>query len=178
MRESTVATGGVIKDIASGMVAGAGAGWAMGKATTFMYEREDPAARAAEERASAGKISYQVAAEKIARLAGRELDAQTSRRLGEALHWALAIGAGGAYGALRGRIRWLGLGGGLLFGALFFVLFDEIVNVVLGFTPGPRSFPWQAHARGLVGHLVYGAVTDAELRLLDGVIRTDLRVGP
>ena len=39
----------------------------------------------------------------------------------------------------------------------------------LGLTPGPTAFPWQAHARGLVGHLTFGTVTDGTLRLLDRV---------
>lgn len=32
----------------------------------------------------------------------------------------------------------------------------------------PRRYPWQAHARGLVAHLVYGLVTDTALSVLKG----------
>ena len=30
---------------------------------------------------------------------------------------------------------------------------DEGLNPALGLTPGPDRFPWQAHARGLAGHM-------------------------
>jgi hypothetical protein len=46
---------------------------------------------------------------------------------------------------------------------------DELVNPVLGLTPGPAAFPWQAHARGLGGHLAFGAANDTALRALDRV---------
>ena len=37
----------------------------------------------------------------------------------------------------------------------------------LGLTPGPRAFPWQAHARGLAGHLVLGLATEGVLQAAD-----------
>jgi hypothetical protein len=46
---------------------------------------------------------------------------------------------------------------------------DEGVVPALGLAGGPTEYPWQAHARGLVGHLVLGAVTHATLELLDQV---------
>lgn len=42
------------------------------------------------------------------------------------------------------------------------------MNPLLGFTPGPRAFPWQAHARGLGGHLAFGLTSDL---ILDGLDR-------
>ncbi len=58
---------------------------------------------------------------------------------------------------------------GLPFGAAFFVVVDEFVNVALGLTPGPRAFPWQAHARGLGGHLTFDATSELVLEGLDRV---------
>jgi hypothetical protein len=43
---------------------------------------------------------------------------------------------------------------------------DETATPALGLTPGPRAFPWQAHARGLAGHLVFGSVANATLATL------------
>jgi hypothetical protein len=55
------------------------------------------------------------------------------------------------------------------FGAAFFMLMDELMNPAFGFTPGPPAFPWRTHARGLGGHLVFGAVSEAMLEGLDRV---------
>lgn len=40
---------------------------------------------------------------------------------------------------------------------------------LLGTAAPPQEYPWQAHARGLVGHLTYGLVTKASVRVLDRV---------
>jgi hypothetical protein len=53
---------------------------------------------------------------------------------------------------------------GLGFGSAFFLIVDEGLNTVLGFTPPPQEFPWQAHARGAVAHLAYGVVCEGVLR--------------
>ncbi|MCA1673436.1 MAG: DUF1440 domain-containing protein, partial [Actinobacteria bacterium] len=58
---------------------------------------------------------------------------------------------------------------GLAFGTGFSLLVDELMNPLLGLTPGPRAFPWQAHARGLGGHLAFGATTELVLEGFDRV---------
>lgn len=88
---------------------------------------------------------------------------------GSGIHWLLGIGAGAAYGVLRGRVKRFGFAHGLGFGSAFWLLIDETLNPLLGLTPGPAAFPWQAHGRGLAGHLVFGAVADTTLDLLDHV---------
>jgi hypothetical protein len=47
-----------------------------------------------------------------------------------------------------------------------FLVEDELVNPVLGTAAPPGRYPWQAHGRGLVAHLVLGFVTDAVFSLL------------
>ncbi|HVH11643.1 MAG TPA: hypothetical protein VM759_01255, partial [Longimicrobium sp.] len=69
--------------------------------------------------------------------------------------------------AMRRRVPGADAAAGLAFGTFFFLAMDETANPLLGVTPGPRAFPWQAHARGLAGHAVFGAVTDAVLSLTD-----------
>ena len=39
-----------------------------------------------------------------------------------------------------------------------------------GLSSGPLAYLWQAHARGLAGHLAVGATTDAAVRVLDKVM--------
>jgi hypothetical protein len=150
-----------------GAFAGAVATWVMEQVTTYMYEHENRAARQREDEARGGKHAFAVAAEKTARLTGIHLSEGQQQRLGLAYHWGLGLGAGALYGALRPRIGWLDRGQGALFGLLFFLLIDEAMNTAFGLTPPPRAFPWQAHARGLAGHLVYGLVTETALDALD-----------
>ena len=152
-----------------GAIAGAVATWLMGRMTTYMYERESKGAREVEDRARNGKTSYGVAAEKAAGLAGRSLDDQQREQLGSVIHWALGIGTGAVYAVLRRRFAGVGKAGGAAFGAVFWGLVDEGLVSGLGLTPGPAAFPWQTHARGLAGHLTFGTVTDATLRVLDAV---------
>ncbi len=156
---------GVLLD---GALAGVAATWLMGKVTTFMYERENPHAREREERARAGKSSYGTAAEKMARVAGVSLSEEERKRYGAGLHWALGAGAGALYALIRARMPAAAAAGGLLFGSAFFALMDEGLVYALGLTPGPREFPWQSHARGLAGHLAYGAAAERALTIMEG----------
>ncbi len=152
-----------------GAIAGAAATWLMGQITSYLYQRESKDARKAEDQARNGKTAYGVAAEQAARLAGRSLDDQQRERLGSAIHWALGIGTGAIYAVLRRRFAGVGKLGGAAFGTAFWALVDEGLVPGLGLTPGPTAFPWQTHARGLAGHLTFGTVTDATLRVLDAV---------
>ena len=138
---------GIGRDLLKGAVAGAVATFVMGKVTGYMYEHEDRDARRKEDEARGGR----------------------SGQRGSAMHWALGIGAGAAYAVLLRRFQGLGSAAGTAFGTGFWAFLDEGLVPALGLTPGATAFPWQAHARGLVGHLTFGTVTDGTLRLLDRV---------
>jgi hypothetical protein len=161
--------GGIGRDLLKGAIAGAVATFVMGKVTDYMYEHEDREARRAEDEARGGESAYEVAAQKAASAAGTWLDPRRRQRLGSAAHWALGIGAGAAYAVLRRRFHGLGSAAGTAFGTAFWAFMDEGLVPALGLTPGASAFPWQTHARGLVGHLTFGTVTDGSLRLLDRV---------
>jgi hypothetical protein len=160
---------GVGEDLIKGAIAGAVATWVMGKVTNTMYEREDRWARRQEDDAREGKTSYGVAAEKVGRRLGASLGKDQNEQVGAALHWALGVGAGALYAVTRRRFGSIGRVAGLGFGTMFWAVVDEGLVPALGLTPGPRAFPWQAHARGLAGHLTFGTVTDGTLRVLDAV---------
>lgn len=154
-------------DLAKGAIAGVAATWVMGQVTSYLYENESKQAREAEDEARGDKTAYGVAAEKAADMAARELTDDERKRAGSAIRWALGAGAGAVYGALRHRLPAANLGNGLLFGAAFWAVIDEGANTALGLTPGPTAFPWQTHARGLAGHLVFGVAADAALQVLE-----------
>lgn len=161
--------GGVTRDVVKGAIAGAVATWVMGKVTSYMYERETPQIRGAEDRVRGGKTAYGVAAEKAADSLGKSLDDRQRQQYGSAIHWALGIGAGSVYAVLRRRVDTFGKSAGTAFGTMFWVVMDEGLVSALGLTPPPGAFPWQTHARGLAGHLTFGVVTDGTLRVLDAV---------
>ncbi len=160
---------GIGRDLLKGAVAGAVATFVMGKVTGYMYEHEDRDARSKEDEVRGGRSSYEVAAEKVATAAGTSLDRRRRRQMGSAVHWTLGIGAGAAYAVLRRRLQGLGSAAGTAFGTGFWAFLDEGLVPALGLTPGATAFPWQTHARGLVGHLTFGTVTEGTLRLLDRV---------
>lgn len=159
----------LIADLLLGAVAGAVATWAMDKGTTVLYEREGEEARKQENEAREGKTAYGVAAEKVAGVAGTELSKKQRQGYGTGIHWALGAGAGALYGALRHRTPWASLGFGTLYGLLFWLVVDEGANTALGLTPPPQEFPWEAHARGLAGHLLYGVTAEATLQAAEAV---------
>ena len=139
------------EDLIKGAIAGAVATWLMGKVTGARYARGGSGV--------AGKAATAL---------GPTLSDERREHLAAALHWALGIGAGAAYALLRRRFHALGRGLGI--GTAFWAAVDEGLVPALGLTPGPRGFPWQAHARGLAGHLTFGTVTDRTLRLLDAIV--------
>lgn len=156
-------------DLVKGAIAGAAATWLMNQATTWMYEREDEQAKQREKAARGDRSAYETAAERAAGAAGVELPEEQRGQAGSAIHWATGIAGGAAYAVLRRRWPSTAAAAGLPFGAGFFLLVDELMNPLLGLTPGPQAFPWQAHARGLGGHLVFGAANELVLEGLDRV---------
>lgn len=154
-------------DVLLGAAAGAGATWLMDQTTTALYDRQSKASRKQEEKARGGKTAYEIAAEKGAELAGREISKGQRKQLGAAIHWTIGVGSGAIYGLLRNRVRRLGIGSGVAFGLAFALLVDEAALTALGISPPPNAFPWQTHARSLAGHLVLGAVLDATFDVAD-----------
>lgn len=149
-----------------GALAGVLAWRAMDHTLQLLYDREAPEARAREDRARRGIPAMEVLAD---RLAGPPLTDDERQRGGTCLQWAMGIGAGVLYGALRDRLPARGLRRGLLYGVGFSLVVDELLTPALGLAPDPRAFPWQTHARGFAGHLVYGAAVEAAMEALTGL---------
>jgi hypothetical protein len=161
--------GGAAADLVKGALAGAAATWLMTQVTAWMYEHESDDAKRRENQARGDRTAYESAAEQAAGLAGVRLSGEQRSHAGTAIHWATGIAAGALYAVLRKRWPASAIAKGLPFGAGFFLLVDELLNPVLGLTPGPQAFPWQTHARGLGGHLAFGATTELVLEGLDRV---------
>jgi len=161
---------GYVVEAAKGAVAGGVGVWLMDQVTWGMYLREAPRALQMEQRARVGgKDVAHVAAEKLAGAIGLERPSAQPNAAGLVVHYALGVVPGALYAPLRRRVKALGAGRGLLYGFGLTVVNDEILAPVLGLASGPTHYPWQAHARGLVGHLVLGVATDTVLDVLDRV---------
>lgn len=159
--------GEVTGDLVRGAVAGAVGVWVMDRVDWFMYRRVSAGARRRTEDARpGGKDPAHVMAGMAAQAVGVELSSPKQNPAGLAVHYGLGVLPGALYGALRDRVGYVGAGRGLLFGFGLFVVEDELVNPLLGTAAPPGRYPWQAHARGLIAHLIYGVATDAALGML------------
>ena len=160
--------GNVLPDLVKGAIAGAAGVWAMDRVVWWLWDRENPVALQQEWAARPeGLDPAHVMANRAAEAMGTELVPRQPHPAGIAVHYALGVVPGAVYGALRNRVGGVGAAGGLLYGLGLFLVEDEGLNPLLGTSGAPTEYPWQAHARGLVGHLVLGAVTHATLDLLD-----------
>lgn len=159
----------ILTDMAYGALAGVAATWVLDKVTTLLYERQDEEASKREQEVMEGRTAYGVAAENAAGMMGRQLSEKQRKKYGTAVHWALGAGSGAAYAALRRTTPWASLGFGTLYGVLFWLVVDEGANTALGLTPPPQEFPWETHARGLMGHIAYGVAAEAAMQLGEAV---------
>lgn len=157
-----------LNEALKGAVAGAAGVWVMDRVGWSMYLRENPQALRREQAARPnGLDTAHNLAVRLAGLLGQELHPRQPNPWGIAAHYALGMLPGALYGVLRHRVRGLSGGQGLLYGLGLFIVEDETTGPLLGLASGPLAYPWQAHARGLVSHLVLGMVTDAVLRVMD-----------
>lgn len=142
-----------------GAIAGTAGVWVMDRVGWFMYRREDPEALQQEKEARAdGLDTAHAAANKVSKLGGKKLSSQP-HPAGLAIHYGLGVVPAILLAILIDDFPWLGLGYGLLYGFILFVVNDEILAPLLRFASRPNIYPWQAHVRGLVTHLVLGVVT-------------------
>jgi uncharacterized membrane protein YagU involved in acid resistance len=75
---------------------------------------------------------------------------------------------GAIYAEQSKKHAWLRAGRGAGYGLALYLLNDLLVARLLGIAGPQREYPWQAHARGVVGHVVLGVVTEATLNAVEG----------
>lgn len=160
----------LLADALAGAAAGAAAVWVMDRVDWFNFEHEDPRARRRTQAVRPGGMDpAHVAADAAARAAGYRLDPRDNNAPGKAIHYSIGIVPGALYGVLRHHVPGLDAGHGSLFGIGLFLLQDEGLNAIIGLSAKPNEYPWQAHARGLAAHAVYGLVLDTTLNFADGL---------
>ena len=100
------------------------------------------------------------------RIAGAPPSAKTRLQLGRLAHYGFSAGAGLAYTLAVPGVPALRLGRGLAYGALVWVIADELITPALRLSKGPRRLSAAVLAYGLAAHLVYGVSLDTSARLL------------
>ena len=154
--------------ILSGLVKGAIAGgvgvWLMDRFTWYWYSHEGTDSLVKERVAQkGGRYAPNAAGKRLTDALNITLPQQQQYVVGRGIHYFMGIAPAALYSLWRHRIRSLRYLRGPAYGLALFITFDEIITPALGFASGPFSYPWQAHARGLLAHLVLGATTDAVL---------------
>lgn len=162
------ASGGIFAGLLLGAVAGAGGVWVMDRVGWVMYDNERVSALQREHQARPGNLDVaHAAADKVAALVGHRLPHQPNAA-GMVVHYALGVLPGAVYGVLRQRVPAVRAGNGAAYGLALFGIMDETAAPLLGIAAGPSRYPWQAHARGAVAHLVLGITTETLLHAATG----------
>ena len=164
-----------------GLAAKALMGAAAGAVGTFAIDRADWAMwKAVGEDARLRTNSVRPYGEPPAHVAVHKLEEKFGLRptpeqheiAGVALHYGIGIAPAIGYALIRDKLPGEGPVRGLLYGLGLFLMQDEAVNSASGLGAKPKDYPWQAHARGLISHLVYGVVTEMALNYMDRSVRS------
>ncbi|MFB6373247.1 MAG: hypothetical protein ABEN55_09060 [Bradymonadaceae bacterium] len=108
-----------------------------------------------------------VLANRVADAAGYELEPRQPHTAGIETHYGIGVVPTMVYAAVARRSSEINIGRGLLFGTAMYLAQDQGLNYALGLTGRPTEYPWQAHMRGLMGHLAMGAASEGTLSALD-----------
>ena len=101
---------------------------------------------------------------------GHELEESEKKPAGAAVHYAFGTATGGLYGAMAEVAPQVTAGAGFPFGAIFWVLADEVAVPMLGLAKGPTAYPVSTHAYALASHLVYGVTAELSRRAVRHVL--------
>ena len=152
-----------------GAVAGAVAVWAMDRVDWFMWRRVDPRARAQTTRVRPGcEPPSHALVSKMECFAGLKPTERQHDLAGNITHYAIGVAPAAGYALMREKLPGRGVSRGVVYGLSLFLVQDEAMNSLSGLAAKPSAYPWQAHARGLVAHLVYGVTTELLLNAMEG----------
>ena len=144
----------IVQRVLGGTLAGLGATLFMEYSSTWVYEHQSEQSRQREEQLRS-EMPTTTLVRKTAALLGTELDDERAEQLGTISHYVFGAAGGPAALVLR-RLGADPLQAGLGVASAMELFVDQGMNTALGLTAPPRAWPWQAHARGVGAHAVYG----------------------
>ncbi len=152
---------------ARGAASGAVGVVAMDVATWLLYRRDSRLDLLREMRLRpCGKDTAHALMRRVTDAAGSDAGSSQPNGAGIAVHYGLRMRPGGLYP--RQKHPWRRAGRGAGYGLALYVVNDLLTPRLLGIAGPQRDNPWQAHARGVVGHVVPGIVTEATLNTVEG----------
>ncbi len=152
----------VVRDIALATAASYLGTKAMEPVSMRLYEMESAADREREDAARPGP-PYRIAAEKITRAVGLDLNDQQLDRLSLVLHYGLAAQWAPLYPVLRRTTCLSAPAAGLVTGAAMSIIADELMTPAFGFSAPNLEYPLSTHIRGFAAHLVFGLAVAASV---------------
>ncbi len=159
---------GLVAKVLMGTAAGAIGVWALDRVDWFMWNHQSEEARSRTTSVRpGGEPPAHVMVSKIEQMFDLTPTPEQHELAGLATHYGIGIAPAVVYALVRDKLPGEGPIRGLLYGLGLFVLQDEVVNSASGLAAKPQAYPWQAHARGLIAHLVYGVATETVLNLME-----------
>lgn len=176
MRERPFATPPVAKAIVAGIVSGAVASLVMNQFqrswTKQKHGFEKPHGAQALQTGPAAQAAHQApgnedenSTKRVAdfvyqSLTEGSLSKEDKRKFGTLVHYCFGMAAGAIYGGTvkhssNSRLR------GVVYGGLIWLLVDEGLIPLMGFSKNPQEYPLSTHAYALSSHLVYGFTLEA-----------------
>ncbi|MBA2722666.1 MAG: DUF1440 domain-containing protein [Methylibium sp.] len=172
MNETGTETG-VAATALMGAAAGAIAVWALDRVDWFMWNRLDARTRTRTVSVRpAGEPPSHALVSKIEKAAGLNPTDRQHDLAGDITHYMIGIGPAAGYAVMRDKLPGRGPMRGLLYGLGVFLMQDEAFNTATGLGAKPQAYPWQAHARGLIAHLVYGVTTELVLNAMERAVES------
>ena len=155
----------VVTKVFAGAAAGAVGVWALDRADWFLWNRESEGTRSRTRSVRpGGQPPAHVVAGKVEAALGMHPTREQHEATAKAVHYSIGVGPAIGYAFARHKLpASAGIPRGLLYGLTLFLTQDEALNSATGLAARPNKYPWQAHARGLVSHLVYGVATEIAL---------------
>ena len=152
---------------ARGGAAGAVGVVAMDVVTWVLYRRESRLDLLREKRLRPyGKDTAHALVRRVTHALGSDAGRTEPNGAGIAVHYGLGMLPGAVYAEQRTRRPWVRRGNGAAYGAALYLANDLLAARLLGIAGPQGRYPWQAHARGIAGHVVLGVVTEAALNAM------------
>ncbi|MGI8958294.1 MAG: hypothetical protein ACR2IV_00730 [Bryobacteraceae bacterium] len=161
------------KGLAAGLLGGLAGSWTMNASQSLMSEiRKRSKSQDSEHDSSQQQqsSSEEPATVKAARavsehLFHHELRDDQKSFAGNVAHYTMGAASGAVYSAVTVALPAAPLARGLVFGTALWLIADEAIVPVFGFSKAPIEYPASRHGYAWASHLIFGVTADAVRRL-------------